>query len=577
MKGWMGIFLAAMVMVCLVIPAAAATSATQVDSFLTVAADGSCQVTTTVTLHLEQTQGDLRFPIPSGAANVTLNGSRARTASGEDRLYVDLSKTYGEVSGDISFTLNYTLYGLVGENADGILELQLPLMSGFSFPVESMSFSVTLPGEVSASPAFTSGYYQSSIEKYLTYSKEGAMITGSTTQSLKDRETLVMTLPVSDQLFPQVTRPVERTSADEMFMAICAILALLYWGIFLRCPIPRKKHTTCPAQGYGAGQAGTLLFLKGCDLSMMVLSWAQLGYLHLRYFRNRVLLVKQMDMGNERSSFERKWFQRLFSKGGTVSTASMFYVQLAQAVEEPGTAGGELFRGRRGSPGIFRGLMALVGAGAGVNIGIPLASGGILQGLWVTLFALAGGIAAWKILPWFGHFFLRSRKRGWICLAVAAVFAALGAAAGEALTVSLGVLGLLLGGVLYAMGGKRTESGYLLREETLGLRSYLKKGAAGRATSELREDPDCFFNLLPWAIALGVDKPFARNMGGKKLPGCPYVILDKALSYSPEQWCQFFRQLVQDMDQRKDQQSRERIWQLIVVLTGKPSGGKRRR
>lgn len=575
MKGFMRIMLGAVLILFLAFPAAAVSSASQVESFLTVAADGSCQVTTTVTLHLEQTQEDLVFPIPAGAANVTLNGSRAKTTSGGDRLYVDLSKAYGGVTGDVAFTLNYTMYGLVAENSEGALELRLPLMSGFSFPVDAMSFSITLPGEIPDSPAFTSGYYQSSIEKYLTYTKEGAMIQGSTTQSLKDHETLVMTLAVSDQMFPQVTRPVERTSLDELAMGGCAALALIYWVIFLRCPIPWKKHSTCPPQGYSAGQAGTVLFLKPCDLTMMVLSWAQLGYLHLRYSLDRVMVTKQMDMGNERSGFERKWFRKLFSKGNTVSTASNFYVQLAQAVEAPGISGGELLKGRRGSLRIFRALLALLGVGAGVNIGIPLASGGVLQWVWVAVFGLAGGIAAWKMIPWLSHFFLRTPGQGWLCLAAGGVFVVLGVFAGEAPSVSLGVLGILLGGVLYAWGGRRTEAGLLLREEILGLRSYLRKGEVRGTASDLRQDPDCFFNLLPWALALGVDKAFARNMGGRKLPDCPYVIMDKSLSYSPDQWCRFFRQLAKDMEQRKTQQSRGRILQIFSSLTGKPK--KRRR
>lgn len=574
MKGWMRMMLAAVLVLFLAVPAGAASAATQVESFLTVAADGSCQVTTTVTLRLEQASGDLQFPIPMGAANVTLNGSRAKTTAGGDRLYVDLSKAYGSVTGNISFSLNYTLYGVTEENEEGVLELRLPLMSGFSFPVDAMNFSITLPGEIPGRPAFTSGYYQSSIEKYLTFTQEGTTIKGSTTQSLKDHETLVMTLEVSEQMFPQVTRPVQRTSLDELAMGACAALALAYWLIFLRCPIPWKKHSTCPPQGYSAGQAGTVLFLKRCDLTMMVLSWAQLGYLHLRYSLDRVMVTKQMDMGNERSGFERKWFRKLFSKGNTVSTASNFYVQLAQAVEAPGVSGGELLRGRRGSPRIFRVLLSLLGVGAGVNIGIPLASGGVLQWAWVAVFGLAGGIAAWKIVPWLSHFFLRTRSQGWICLAIAAVFAALGVFSGETLSVSLGVVGILLGGILYAWGGRRTEAGLLLREETLGLRSYLKKGEVRGMASDLRQDPDCFFNLLPWALALGVDKAFARNMGGRKLPDCPYVITDKPLSYSPDQWCRFFRQLVKDMDRRKDQQTRERLLQVFGPLTGKP---KRRR
>ena len=49
---------------------------------------------------------------------------------------------------------------------------------------------------------------------------------------------------------------------------------------------------------------GSRLTFTGADLTMMVFSWAQLGYLVIHLDDNgRVMLHKRMDMGNERSSF----------------------------------------------------------------------------------------------------------------------------------------------------------------------------------------------------------------------------------------------------------------------------------
>ena len=70
-------------LVCMVltlwVSASAANAAKSVSSHATVSHDGTCQVSLSVTVHLEQVTEDLRFPLPGKAANITVNGSRART------------------------------------------------------------------------------------------------------------------------------------------------------------------------------------------------------------------------------------------------------------------------------------------------------------------------------------------------------------------------------------------------------------------------------------------------------------------------------------------------------------------
>ena len=91
--------------------ASAATGASKQESFATVTNDGRCQITTTVTLHLEEPVEKLQYPVPREATGVSLNGSRvSATRSGDVRL-INLSRLTKNVVGDVTVSIHYSLYG----------------------------------------------------------------------------------------------------------------------------------------------------------------------------------------------------------------------------------------------------------------------------------------------------------------------------------------------------------------------------------------------------------------------------------------------------------------------------------
>ena len=151
-------FLLAITLLCtLAFGVSAATAATQVTYQASASLDESCEVALTATIHLDEPVKDLSFPVPAGASNITLNGSRVGSSvSGESR-YVDISGITAGLAGDFSFGITYHLDDVIDTNDNGFLEMQLPLLAGFAYPVEKMSFTVTMPGEITSKPAFTSG------------------------------------------------------------------------------------------------------------------------------------------------------------------------------------------------------------------------------------------------------------------------------------------------------------------------------------------------------------------------------------------------------------------------------------
>ena len=203
-----------------------AASVNRVQNITEISSDGTCRVSIVATISVDQKQ-ELYFPVPAEAYNVTLNGSRVRTTQQGQQQLVDISSSAAIAPASFTVTVGYTLSGTVSVNEENIRQLQLPLLSGFAYAVQEMEFTVQLPGVIETLPSFSSGYHQASIEKDLQYRVEGHFIYGKSLKALKDRETLNMTLVVSEQMFPHYRTQMVSTALDDILMYVCAALALL--------------------------------------------------------------------------------------------------------------------------------------------------------------------------------------------------------------------------------------------------------------------------------------------------------------------------------------------------------------
>ena len=561
MRRFLAAAAALVLLVCLLAGTASAdTCANSVRIYATVASDESCQVTVTALLHLEQAAETVYFPVPAEAESVTLNGSRVTTSRTATGRQVDLSGTLGNLVGDFSVTVTYILRDVVAYDENEILQLQIPLLAGFPYPVETLEYSVTLPGPVAAKPAFSSGYHQANIEQDLQTQQNGSVISGTATKVLKDHETLSMRLTVTEEMFPQNRIELPDFEFVKTFMWICVGLAVLYWAIFLRCRPVRRITSAAAPEGFSAGQMGAVLHMQGADLTMMVFTWAQLGYLSIGRGRgNHILLYRQMDMGNERSGFEQKCFRSLFGRRNVVDTEDMHYVEQWEKVSRMNPGIQELVHPKTGNRKIFRALAALVGLFCGVGVGIAISAGAALQWMWVILLAIAGFLVSWHIQMWAEGLFLWRKKGIWTALVLSVLWLVLCIFAG---VFPMGIWTLLfqfVAGLFCAFGGRRTYAGMQASAEVLGLRRYLRKLHREDLQRICRNNPDYFFTVLPYAMVLGADKRFAGLFGKELLPQCPYMDLGLEVRLTAFGWCERFRQVADVMDRRRKKMWLERI------------------
>lgn len=540
-----------------VLPASAESAASRVESQYTVQAGGDCFVTTTVTLRMEAINNGLTFPLPPNATGITVNTQSASTIRTASATQVDISKLTGGMTGEFSILFNYTLSDAVRpvkinegtKTEKWVLQLEVPLLSGFELPVESLSFVINMPSaDMTDAPVFTSIYRQTSVASDLTVKVDGNQIIGSSKVTMNDHDGATMTMFVPGTMFPSISTYVREGNPELIPMLICAGVALVYWLVFLGSTPLLRRRSTIPPAGLTAGELGCRLTLSGGDLTTMVFSWAQLGYLQMACQEDRVLLQKRMDMGNERSAFENKVFKLLFGSRQVVDATGNQYARLCQKVSA--LVPGERSANQRnsGNMKIFRALCCGVQIFAGINVAMNMLDVRWLQIVLSVILSLFGAVSAWLIQDVAYRTHLRGKVPVYLGLGCMLVWILLGLLSGMVWIPMGAAFGQLLLGYFAAYGGRRSELGRSDARQILGLRHYLKHMPRQELTRLLETDPDYFFALAPYALALGVIKPYSAAFSRRPLEPCPYLLVRTRGKLDAQDWGQLMADTADKMD-----------------------------
>ena len=573
---------------CLCIPVSAESAASSVNLMCTVNSDGDCLATMTVNLRLEAAVEKLYFPLPLNVKNITLNGSPVSTSRDSAATLVDISKLSRDYVGELALRFEYTLPEAVQitkinegtKSQDWVLQLAIPLLSGFDYPVESLTFTITMPpGKMTHRPTLTSIYRQTSIESDIPFQVAGSQIIGSTKTVMNDHEGVTLTMIVPEEMFPTVSTYVREGNPELPYIIAFAVLAFVYWILTLRTwPIIRTQTTT-PPEGITAGELGCRLTLCGGDLTMMVFSWAQLGYLYISISEEgRVLLHKRMDMGNERSQFENNIYKMLFGARRVVDATGYTYAKLVRKVQKIVPQERSMYRRNSGNVRIFRGLACVSQVLCGVCVAmnmtgvLPLA---ILLSIILVPFSM---VTAWLIQDIAYRTHLRGKVPvliGFVCILLWII---LGLLCGQ-VWIPLGcVFGQFLYGYLAGYGGRRSDLGRHDAGQVLGLRRHVKRLPRNEISRYLRNDPDYYFNYAPYALAMGVINPYSRAFGKRKIDQCPYLVTRVIGKRTADEWGHILADVADAMDRKSRQMQIEKWFAVkIQVKPQKENKSHRRR
>ena len=524
-----------------------------------VAQDGSCQVNLTLHLQITDIPSSLVFPLPAQAEAITVNGTPVSGIRAGNVRNIDLT---GHVAapGQYTLVIRYRIPDAISADRTGNLNLTLELLSGFDYPIDSLAFSITLPGESEEKPVFSSTYYPNSIDMLMTVTQQGNVISGQVNGRLQDHEKLTMTLSVPREMFPQPM--VKRWSMDtlDIAMIVLGVLTFVYWLVALPCAPMRRQRCCAPPEGISAGEVHSRLTARGADFTLTVISWAQMGYILIQPDGNgRILLHKRMEMGNERSNLENKWFRMLFGRRTVINGSGEHYALLCRDAARVVPGAREQFLPNSGNSLVMRVLASLAGSISGISLATAYAGESGWEIPLAFLMALAGAVAAWLMQGAAAACHSRSRAPLFLALTAAVLWLLLSTGAGE-WNVALILIPLeFLSGFAAFFGGRRSETGKAISSEILGLRHYLRTIHTGEAQRILAGNPYFYYDLAPYALALGVDRAFARQLADTKLPPCPWLTTGMDGHMTAREWNRLLRRTADALDARQKRLLTDRL------------------
>ena len=542
-----------------ILPVNAANTASSVRTTAKVNANGACEVTIEADIRLDDPARGLKFPLGKDIQSVTLNGTSAPVTQSEGITSVNLSHLDGK-TGLYSCTIRYVVNSVVETTEEGKQIVTVPLLYGFPYTVEDLTFSVTMPSEFDTIPAFHSGYHGQDIERHMSASIVGNAIQGSVVQPLKDSETLFLTLVAPEGMFPAAQTFGGSLTFDAIAMAVLAGLAFLYWLLQLRC-LPRyaPRRATAP-EGICAGQIPTSLVRSGADLPAMVLQWAQLGYLIIHMDDNgRVFLHKKMDMGNERSTFELRCFRDLFGRKMMLDATGYRFQKTCLKASALSRRQAHGHRSPAAAVQLFRALSALLGAFAGVAMADAVSTHHTWRIVLMAALGIFCMVACWLIQEGMSVLHLRSKASLKLTALLCPIVLLTGYFCGVFLYGLGAVAWNLLAGLLAAYGGRRTENGVRIYTEILGLRRHMRKASPQELQRILASNRNYYFELAPYALLFGLDKSFAEKFGHARLPACTWLVTGVDSRIAPD-WYTQLREVYQTMHRERKPTLAERIF-----------------
>lgn len=521
-----------LILLCLVMLSSTVSAADSADTEITdmttdiqLLEDGSCTVTSNITVRFSGNDANFVIPLGVDADDYSIGIAAEVETINNVTCYILSGAT--AFSGQRNFSVTYRLPCQVTPE-EGVQHLDLSVLaSGFTCPINEWTFTVQFPAEFESMPELFSGYHGDTAFNDFNIQCANGVYTGTMLTRMQDHDSLRLLLDLPEGYFDLRNMPGKTKSVDQYIFLGFALLAILYWFFRLRNGIVVPKKRKLPPGHVTPGEIGYQLTCDSPDLAALVMHWADLGYITVRRQRNgRVILTQQMEMGNERRSIEVKLFATLFRKDGNCNVQSLRYRNAAKRMRQPFGyhCARRMFSSHSGSVKLYRvlGMFAAYAAGF-LSLDMLL---GAYSSRWILIPLLSGLVCvlSWLIQQGVISLLRRRWKKplAWGLLS-ALILLIVANAGGSGTNMVFNIFLQVFIGATAMFGGKRSRGGRDILQHLLSFRSYLRGISGNEVRQELRMDSVFFYHMFPYAEAFGLGKRFAKRFGGIVLEPCDWL------------------------------------------------------
>lgn len=400
--------------------------------------------------------------------------------------------------------------------------------------IENVNFSIEMPKEIDSSGLnFTVGYFGSEDNQRVNYNVQGQVISGTVPGGLRAYEAVTVYLELPDEYFAGAK---DAGSFLNYVLIAISILALLVTAfLYLKFGRDRKVLETVEfyaPEGMDPAQAGYIAdgMSDSKDLIALIMYWADQGFLHIIEQDKKLSLKKLADLPQDRPVYQHTIFQGLFQSGDYIEIDSLkntFYKHLE--------TGKSQLQGKYQDQ-IFESSGRIATIGAIVLSLLPLVVS-LLRSLYVGLFndgemfLFGAGISAfiyfscltalllnkakWRIRSSFKRVFLVVILLPVMLLCQLAIAWLTGYTTYDPMgTAWIAAVCSLLCLPFIIFMGRKTVYGEQLFARLMGFRNFMMTAEKSRIEMLVHDNPSYFYNVLPYAYALGVTDKWAKRFEG---------------------------------------------------------------
>ncbi len=370
----------------------------------------------------------------------------------------------------------------------------------------------------------------------LMYQVNGNVIEGSFNDVISQGRgiTIKLDLPEGYFVYPTFQTPI--------FLIFGCSIALLLGVIYLffkygkDSEVVKTVEFTAPK---GISSAGVGYIIDGVvdnqDVTSLIFSWANKGFITLREDKDDLEFTKVKDLDDESHYYEKTLFNGIF-KSGDVVTTSQISTEIYQDFMNTKKSINDYYNTKKRKIYYDNSFVIrfLVGLLAGMPLGAYLAVaiysysysiiGSLISMLVVVVLITIGctlqnlGVQRWQSSG--------PSKYGLIIGGFLLVFMAGLISFGIYALLGLGFTFLYLISLVITIAIciisnfmlKRTPLGVKLYGQILGLKEFIMVAEKDRLDMLVREDPQYFFNILPYAYALGLSDVWSEHFKDLEIP-----------------------------------------------------------
>ncbi|MGI6123547.1 MAG: DUF2207 domain-containing protein [Acetivibrionales bacterium] len=523
------------------------------DIVMDVQSDNSYEITETIDVEfLEQRHGIIRsIPLktyrgaPAAITEIKVSGHKYKTSKDSGNLNIKIGDEKAYADKNEQYIISYT-YAIGDDGLRDMDELYFNLIgTDWDCPISNITFTIKMPIRFDDEKLnFTYGKKGSTKNDAVSYTVEGRTITGKLNGSLGPNEALTVALPLQQGYFEDA-KPINDGLVDRFGWLLSALAGI--GGILIWLSMGKKKQSFptvefYPPQGTTSADVGFLIDgrVDPFDITSLIIYWADKGYLSIAEYNTKklfgtkksFLLTKLREMGDEVKPYERKMFSEMFLYGNgtqvyTEELSNRFYRtadEVKRFIENDfeGDPETRVFDKKNAICklllwvmmvlAVFPILVVCVDRVLNADSTGQLLIVSLIFSVLITasLYAIMYNITNWKSLP----------KKGRVNqVFIAFIFTLLSIGLSTYLAIESGILIYMIIAIAFATilsalscrCKKRTSLGTWYEERLIGFRDFLKATELDRIKLLVNDNPQYFYNVLPFAMVLGVTDKWAKN------------------------------------------------------------------